>query len=278
MPVNCRAIERDTAATASDRWRSASVSMNEAVAMRRVGCGSPRLCSAGKDSAGQQRVRGGQHPVMAKSLGHIASAGQGMVCPGNQVNRLAVQRGIGQIGDSHPFGHPAQGEVKTPRQNLIAQRIRGGDHDLETDVGVVLPLDLQGGQHPVKGRAGDRADADMADPASRDLGQIAGGVVKFDPDALGAQGKGAAQGGHPDPAARAFVDRVADDPLDLGHQTRGGGLRYPDGGSGLGQLACLGQRRQKAQVADLQPLAQQAVRGARRKHIRTGMISFLNII
>ena len=127
---------------------------------------------------------------------------------------------------------------------------------------MLLAFNLQGGQHPVQCRPGHRADADMTDPPCRDFGHVARGIVQLDPDALGTPGQRPAQHGHFDTATGPFMHRMADDPLDLGHQTGGGGLRDADGGCGLGQLAGLGQGGQQPQMADLEAFSQEAVRGA----------------
>ena len=120
-------------------------------------------------------------------------------------------------------------------------------------------LDLQGGQNAVEGGAGDSADAHIPHTADRDFGQIACGIVKFQPDALRPQGQRPAQGGQPDAAPGAFVDRGADDPLDLGNQAGGCGLRDAKDRGRLGQVFGVGQGCEQAQMAEFEAAAQQGI-------------------
>ena len=141
-----------------------------------------------------------------------------------------------------------------------------------------MAFDLQGGQDTVERRAGHGADADMPHATRGDLGQITGGVVQFQPDTLGAQGQGTANGGQPDATAGAFMDNRTNDTLDLGHQTRGCGLRDADAGGSLRQLLGVGQGGHQAQMAEFQAFAQQVIRPSVRQHINFAMFSLPIII
>ena len=189
----------------------------------------------------------------------------------NQIDRFAFKGGVGDLCHLNPVGHPPKGKVETPRKDLFKEHI-GSRHDhLEGDIRVLAMLDLQCRQNAVEGGAGHCPDADLTDIASGNLCQIAGGIIKFDPDALGALGKGTAKPGHFDAAPGAFVHRMSDDLFNLGHQTRGGGLRNADGGGGLGQLTGFRQRRQQPQMAEFEALSQQGIGAVGLAHIIPAM-------
>ena len=156
-------------------------------------------------------------------------------------------------------GQAPDDEVEPPLQQLFAEKARGGDVNLGRDIGEREAGVAERRQHPVHRRARDRADADMALRARGNSRNLAFGVAKFDQHAGGAAGEAGPDFGQGDAATKAQVDVMADDPLDLGQQTRGGGLRDAKRLGSQTQLSGLLQGHQKLQMPQFEAAFQEGV-------------------
>ena len=97
----------------------------------------------------------------------------------------------------------------------------------------------------------------MAGLAAGDFRHLAFGVAQFGDDAGGALGQRLTRGGERQAAPGAAVDGVADDTLHLGQEAGGSGLGYAKARGSEAELPGLQQRGEQAQVAELEPAAEE---------------------
>ena len=220
-----------------------------------------KLAQAGENGAGQKRIGAGHHPVVIHEFGRVDAGllGQTVAAPDHQRHGFAVDGGRKRKLAVHPERHAPYGKVEPSGQELLAEEVGGGDDGFDGHPRQGEAGGAQRGQKPVECGAGDRADADMAGPAGGDFRDLAFGIAQFGHHAGGAAGKGFAHGRQGDAAPRADVDGLAGNPLNLGQQARGGGLGDGEAVGGGADLAGFGQGVQKAEVAEFQPLSQQAI-------------------